>query len=148
MLGALEHFAWVGREYGATPASSENDQAALLRKGMAVVQAHETNLSHKLLERLYAIPGMHIYGQDDPKNVENRVPTVAINLKGKHPTEVARGLAAEDIYVWSGNYYALAVTERLGVEDSGGMVRIGAAQYNSEEEIEKLGNALEKIAGS
>jgi hypothetical protein len=40
-------------------------------------------------------------------------------------------LEKENIYVWDGNYYALVVTERLGLEDSGGMVRVGpgASQY-------------------
>ncbi|MFN2113993.1 MAG: aminotransferase class V-fold PLP-dependent enzyme, partial [Anaerolineales bacterium] len=50
------------------------------------------------------------------------------------------------IYVWDGNYYAINVTERLGVEDSGGMVRIGAAHYNTLEEIDRLGEALEEIS--
>jgi selenocysteine lyase/cysteine desulfurase len=49
--------------------------------------------------------------------------------------------------VWDGNYYALAVTERLGLEASGGMVRVGLAHYNTHQEIERLGMALRKIAG-
>jgi len=146
VLGALEHFAWVGREFGQEFSAEAAGTAGLLRQGMEAVQAHETHLSRTLLERLQAIPGVQIYGQDDPQSVEHRVPTVSINLQGKHPQHVAEALAAENIYVWSGNYYALAVTERLGVEDSGGMVRIGAAQYNTVEEIDRLGDALERIA--
>jgi cysteine desulfurase family protein (TIGR01976 family) len=145
VLGALEHFAWIGREFGQEFSTGVAGKAGLLRQGMAAVQTHETHLSRKLLERLHAIPGVQIYGQDDPQFVENRVPTVSINLQGKHPQHVAAALAAEDVYVWNGNYYALSVTERLGVEDSGGMVRIGAAQYNTLEEIERLGEALEHI---
>jgi len=148
VLGALEHFAWIGREFGQEFSTGAAGKAGLLRQGMAAVQTHETHLSRKLLERLHAIPGVQIYGQDDPQRVENRVPTVSINLQGKHPQHVAAALAAENIYVWDGNYYALAVTERLGVEDSGGMVRIGAAQYNTVEEIERLGEALERIANT
>lgn len=113
---------------------------------MAVVTEYEETLSRALLARLEAIPGVQVYGQNDPVDVTNRVPTVAINLKGKHPKQVAEALAKRNIYVWSGNYYALAVTERLGVEDSGGMVRIGAAQYNTMDEIARLGTALEEIA--
>ena len=146
VLGALEHFAWIGREFGSQDAAQAEGQAGWLRKGMAAVQAHEAALSRKLLERLHAVKGLQIYGQDDPQHIEQRVPTVSINLNGKHPRQVAEALAAEGIYVWNGNYYALAVTERLGVEDSGGMVRIGAAQYNTLEEIDRLGEVLEKIA--
>jgi selenocysteine lyase/cysteine desulfurase len=67
-------------------------------------------------------------------------------LKDMHPRVVAEKLAQRGIYVWDGNYYALNVTERLGLEDSGGMVRVGAAHYNSLEEIGRLGEALKKIA--
>lgn len=143
VLGALEHLAWIGETFGK---SAGSDRAGNLRAGMQALHTHEEGLSKALLTRLAAIPEVTIYGQDDPEDVSSRVPTVAINLKGKHPQQVAEALAKREIYVWSGNYYALSVTERLGVEDSGGMVRIGAAQYNTVEEIEKLGTALEEIA--
>ena len=48
--------------------------------------------------------------------------------------------------MWDGNYYALAVTTRLGLEDRGGMVRIGAVHYNTVEEIERLGAVLRAMA--
>jgi selenocysteine lyase/cysteine desulfurase len=38
------------------------------------------------------------------------------------------------------------VTERLGLEDKGGMVRIGAAHYNTLAEVDKLVNAVKKLA--
>ncbi|MGD2026708.1 MAG: cysteine desulfurase-like protein [Anaerolineales bacterium] len=147
VLGALEHYAWVGQMFGKEPDESAG-RKGLLRQGMAAVSTYEATLSRALLARLHAVPGVQIYGQDAAEDVSRRVPTVAINLKGKHPQQVAEELAKRSIYVWSGNYYALAVTERLGVEDSGGMVRIGAAQYNTMDEIERLGTALEEIARS
>jgi selenocysteine lyase/cysteine desulfurase len=48
-------------------------------------------------------------------------------------------LAEENIFVWDGNFYALAVAERLGLDDSGGMVRVGPVHYNSLEEIKRFG---------
>jgi selenocysteine lyase/cysteine desulfurase len=59
---------------------------------------------------------------------------------------VARALAERGICVWSGNYYAINLTERLGVEDTGGMVRIGPVHYNTREEIDRLIAALNEIA--
>ncbi len=47
-----------------------------------------------------------------------------------------------NIYVWDGNYYAVGVTTRLGLEDSGGMVRVGPVHYNTVEEIRRFGEAL------
>ena len=59
---------------------------------------------------------------------------------------MAAALDKHDIYVWDGNYYALAVTERLGLEDKGGMVRVGAAHYNTLEEVAKLVEAVRALA--
>jgi len=66
--------------------------------------------------------------------------------RGSAPRPVAEQLDEEDIYVWDGNYYALAVTERLGLEDSGGMVRMGPVHYNTLEEIGRFGEKLGRIA--
>jgi len=64
-----------------------------------------------------------------------------------NPRSVAEKLAAENIYAWDGHYYAINVTERLGLEDKGGMVRVGAVHYNTLDEVTSLGEALKKIAG-
>ena len=96
---------------------------------------------------LQKIPGVHLYGLSDIRRLEERVPTFAITVEGYSPREVAKKLAEDDIYVWDGNYYALAVTERLGVEESGGMVRIGPVHYNTLDEIQRLGKALQRLVG-
>jgi selenocysteine lyase/cysteine desulfurase len=49
--------------------------------------------------------------------------------------------------VRDGDYYALGVKKRLGLEDSGGMVRVGPVHYNTVEEIKRFGEALGRIAG-
>ncbi len=67
-------------------------------------------------------------------------------MKDLHPRVVAEKLAQEGIYCWDGNYYAINVTERLGVEDTGGMVRVGAVHYNTLEEVQLLKDALLKIS--
>ena len=151
VLGALEHLEWIGTEFGsdykARYEAEYDGRARHLKQGMAAIQAYEYELSRKLLETLQQIPGLRIYGLDDLQRVEERVPTVAMNLEGKHPRHVAKLLDERDIFVWNGNFYALSVTERLGVEDSGGVVRIGGAHYNTFDEIDRLGEALEEISG-
>ena len=97
---------------------------------------------------MWQVPGLRIYGLDGPEDVNERVPTFAVNLEGVHPHQLAKLLDERGIYVWDGNYYAICATERLGVEDSGGMVRIGAAHYNTLAEIDRLGEALTEIAKS
>ena len=110
------------------------------------MRAYEFELSRALIETIEAIPGTHIHGLTDMKRLDERVPTVSFTLDGKHPREIAEALGKAGFYVWDGNYYALAVTERLGVEVNGGMVRVGAVHYNTLDEVARFGEALEKIA--
>jgi selenocysteine lyase/cysteine desulfurase len=117
-----------------------------LKKAMTVIRAYEFELSRALLSALQSIPNLILYGLTDERRLEERVATYSFRLKDLPPRKVAEQLAQENIYVWDGNYYALNVTERLGLEDSGGMVRVGAAHYNTLDEVERLKSALIKIA--
>ncbi len=113
-------------------------------KGMAAIRSYEFELSRALLDMLEETPGVTVYGITDRQRLEERVPTCAFTLKGKSPRQVAEELDEANIYVWDGNYYALEVTERLGLEDSGGMVRVGPVHYNTVEEIRKFGEEMDK----
>ena len=99
-----------------------------------------------MLEALNSIPGLTIYGLTSPQRLEERVPTFSIRLNNLFPRSMAEKLAQEGIYVWDGNYYAINVTEQLGLENKGGMLRVGAVHYNTLEEVERLKNALVKIS--
>jgi cysteine desulfurase family protein (TIGR01976 family) len=151
VLGAVEYFQWVGREFGSEYAEGLAEEGYTgrrmdLKKGLTAIHAYEFELSRSLLAALEAIPGLTVYGQTDPRKLEQRVATFSFRLQGQPPRAVAQKLADEGIYVWDGNYYAINVTERLGVEASGGMVRVGAVHYNTLEEVERLKQALLKIS--
>jgi selenocysteine lyase/cysteine desulfurase len=113
---------------------------------LAAIHAYELELGRALLSALTSIPGLRLYGLTDENRLQDRVATFSFRLKDLPPRSVAEKLAAEGIYVWDGNYYALNVSERLGVEESGGMVRVGAAHYNTLDEVERLKHALTEIA--
>ena len=115
---------------------------------MTVIRAYEFELSRALLSALQSIPNLILYGLTDERRLEERVATYSFRLKDLPPRKVAEQLAQENIYVWDGNYYALNVTERLRLEDSGGMVRVGAAHYNTLDEVDRLKNVLLKIAAA
>ncbi|MEZ0397323.1 MAG: cysteine desulfurase-like protein [Anaerolineales bacterium] len=151
VLGALEYLQWVGQTFGQEQEEALRERGYTgrrldLKKAMTVIRAYEFEISRALLETLTAIPGLRLYGIADPRRLDQRVPTFAFRLEGIPPRQTAEALGREGIYVWDGNYYALAVTERLGVEASGGMVRVGAVHYNTLEEITRLGEALQKIS--
>lgn len=146
VLGALEYFQWVGREFGNDVSGNDSGRRLELKQGMTAIHAYELELGRALLSALQSIPGLRLYGLTDPDRLEERVATFSFRLKDMPPRLVAEKLAQAGLYVWDGNYYALNVTERLGVEASGGMVRVGAVHYNTLEEVERLRDALAKIA--
>jgi cysteine desulfurase family protein (TIGR01976 family) len=150
VLGATEYLAWVGDTFGgegeAWREAGFAGQKLAVHKGLAAIRSYEFELSRALIEAIESVPGTRIYGITDLKRLDQRVPTVSFRLEGKHPRAIAEALDKEGIYVWDGNYYALAVTDRLGIEASGGMVRVGAAHYNTLDEVARLGDALRKIA--
>jgi len=146
-LGALEYFAWLGSTFGTTGTSSvqptkQQEWRTALEQGMQVIDAYELQLNHALLAGLSSVPGLHLYGITDPQRMSERVPTFSFTLDSWSPTEVAAALAETGINVWNGNYYALAVMERLDLERQGGMVRVGLTHYNTTNEIDTLVAAL------
>jgi cysteine desulfurase family protein (TIGR01976 family) len=149
VLGALEYLQWVGLTYGQdlgeSSANRYHDRSLLLKRAMSAIRAYEFELSRLLLDVLEETPGVSIYGLTDRTRLEERVPTVSFTLKGWLPRKLAEAFAKEGIYVWDGNYYALAVTERLGLEGMGGMLRVGPVHYNTVEEIRKFGETLGRI---
>ncbi len=95
-----------------------------------------------------SVPGLHLYGIADPDRIDQRVPTFGFTLANRSPAQVAEALGQVGIYVWEGNFYAPSVTEHLGVETGGGLVRVGLAHYNTAAEIDRLVQALQQIAQS
>jgi selenocysteine lyase/cysteine desulfurase len=149
VLGALEYLEWVGQTFGAEHAeryaADYSGWRLSFKLGMSAMHSYEFELSQALLDVLEETPGVTVYGLKDTKRLEERVPTAAFTLKGKTPRQVAEELSEANIYVWDGNYYALEVTTRLGLEESGGMVRVGPVHYNTVEEIQRFGEEMRKI---
>jgi cysteine desulfurase family protein (TIGR01976 family) len=150
-LGALEYLAWVGEtfggEYGERYGGELRGRKLHLKQAMQAIRAYEMGISRALIEALSDVPGLQIRGITDERMLDRRVPTVSFTVEGLTPRRVAEALGERGIYVWDGNYYALAVTERLGLESSGGMVRVGPVHYNTLDEVGKLAKAMGLLAG-
>ena len=112
----------------------------LVSIGAEAITGYERMLTERLIEGLDRIDGVHQYGTRD---LDRRVPTVTFTVEGQTPAAVAAALGAQGIFIWDGNYYALELMERLGLEQSGGAVRVGAAHYTTAEEIDRF---LEAVA--
>lgn len=148
VTAAINYLASIGREYGghfAGKLSNYEGRRKELKQAMNTVVAYERPLFIYLLTELETIPGIKIFGITNPGEFHERCPTVAFTRKGFSPAQIAGHLGEQSIFVWDGNYYALSVTERLGVEESGGMVRVGLAHYNTKEEVDRLLTALREM---
>lgn len=138
---AVDYLASVGQRFGGeftAGFSGFEGRRRDLKAGLAAIRAYERGLCERLIAGLQHIPGLRIYGITDPALLDRRVPTVSFTLEGLRPDEIARRLNEANIFAWNGNFYALAVTERLGLEDDGGLLRIGLAHYNTAEEVDTL----------
>lgn len=147
-LGTLNHEGLAGIHAAVEYLSGlTNTQGALRERlvaAMTAIQQYEQYLSTELLNGLDQISGVKVLGLTDIDRVSERVPTVAFTRDGESPRQICERLGAAGICSWSGNYYALGVMERYGLEATGGAVRIGLAHYNTVAEIHRF---LEVLTG-
>jgi cysteine desulfurase family protein (TIGR01976 family) len=142
VLAAVEYIAELGRRCDP---SAQTRREALLAAYRSTV-TYERALVTRLIEGLRAIPGLRLFGITDPKRFEERCSTVSFRLAKGTPTEVATFLGDRGIFTWDGNFYALNLTERLGVEQHGGVLRVGLVHYNTSAEVDRLLVALREIS--
>lgn len=142
LVAAIDYLAELGRHHAP---EAKTRREAIVAAYEVMVQ-YERELAAQLIKGLLEIPGLTFYGIADPAKFDQRTPTVAIRLEGYSPRELAVRLGELGIFTWDGNYYAINLSERLGVEKTGGMVRIGLAHYNTAEEVERLLRELRLLA--
>ena len=138
VAAAIDYLADIGR-----PAESRRQQ---LVQAMQRIKEYEMTLSEHFLRGAVNIPGLRVHGITDIEKLENRTPTFAVSLAGYAPAEVAAYLGDQGLFVWHGHYYAVAVMERLGLLDQGGLVRIGFVHYNTVAEVDRVLAALSELA--
>ncbi len=140
VTAAVDYLAQVGGGQGT--------RRERLAQAMGAIKTYEMGLSEYFLREVRRIPGLRVYGITDVESLAHRTPTFAVSLEGRAPQDVATWLGERGFFVWHGHYYAIAVMERLGTLESGGLVRIGFVHYNTVEEIDALIAALGELAGS
>jgi cysteine desulfurase family protein (TIGR01976 family) len=141
IAAAVDYIAELGRHCDPT---AKNRREALFAAYRAT-RRYETTLVTKLIDGLLAIPGVQIFGITDSNRFDERCSTLSFRLGDHHPTEIATFLGDRGILTWDGNFYALNLSERLGVEQKGGVLRIGLVHYNTAEEVDRLLAALREF---
>ena len=143
LLACMAHWQMLGERFGDGELPGYLGRALAMKRGMRAVQAYEQEQATALIDGLLDIKGVSVAGITDVARVDWRVPTVSMVKQGRSPDEIARCLADQHIYVWSGDYYAPEIMRALGRPQ--GMVRIGIGQYNTRAEIDRLLNAIEAL---
>jgi cysteine desulfurase family protein (TIGR01976 family) len=116
-----------------------------LQAAYRATHPYETGLLARLIAGLRAIPGIRIFGITDEKRFDERCATLSFRLGDHHPTKIATFLGERGIFTWDGNFYALNLSERLGVEQHGGVLRVGLVHYNTADEVDRLLTALREF---
>lgn len=144
---AVDYFAWIG-EAMAGQYYEQNSHFEGRRKyvhaALDCLFAYERDIALHLIKGLQQLPGVRIKGITATDAMDRRVPTVSFTVDGVASDTIAEALAAQNIFVWSGNYYAVEVVKALGIYEEG-TVRIGPVHYNSIAEIDQVLNALDTM---
>jgi cysteine desulfurase family protein (TIGR01976 family) len=135
---AVDYLATLGRHCNA---SAKTRREALLAAYAATVP-YERTLATRLIAGLLEIPNLTFFGITDPARFAERCSTVSVRIDEHNPTAIATFLGDRGIFTSDGNFYALNLTERLGIQDSGGLLRIGLVHYNTTDEVDRLLAAL------
>ena len=139
VAAAIDYLASLGSN---VPGRSRRERLTLT---FTAIEEYERMLVDRLLDGLADRPRFRVWGITRREQRNQRVPTVSITAADRSPQQIAEHLAGREIYTWNGNMYALELTERLGVEQHGGLLRLGLVHYNTIEEIDRLLQALDEL---
>lgn len=110
------------------------------RERLATVFAELHDRQHELItlfwNALTQMNGVTVYG---PPPHMKRTSTVSFTIEGMTSEAVTSQLAEKGLFTSNGDFYAATIVEQFGVE---GLVRVGFACYTTEEEVERLIQAI------
>lgn len=142
---AIDYIAELGAAYGQDYTAQFPDfsgKRLALKQGIAAIAAYERSLFAAMLDGFDQIAGLQFFGISDRDRLGERAPTAAIRLPNHTPAQLSARLGQHGIATYAGHMYALAVIERLGLLEQGGVLRVGLSHYNTRDEVDTLLNVL------
>src|SRR6516165_3941953 len=138
LAGVTAAIDWIAGLTDSPATRRERILAAL-----QAVEEHGTALLAHALQGLTDVPGVRVLGA-----ARRRTSTISFVIDGRHPRDIAHGLANHGIAVWAGDNYAYELMHRFGLRDSGGAVRASIVLYNDRNDVDRLLTAVAEIAGA
>jgi len=142
LAATVDYLEWIAELTGGSGTRRER-----LAHSFNQFIAYENTLSLSLIEGLQSIKGVTIHGITNSNRISERVPTISFTHQTIKPGTIARGLAEQGVFAWSGHNYAIGVVEHLGLNEKEGVTRLGLAHYNSADEVATTLDVLDKILG-
>ncbi|MDP9233601.1 MAG: cysteine desulfurase-like protein [Actinomycetota bacterium] len=139
LVAAVDYIAELGDAFGAPDGPNRRERVLA---GYRVIAEHERSLATRFLDGINEQQGISLWGIQDSARVAERTPTFAVRRRQENPAETAGELAEHGIFVWDGDFYAIELMERLGLSETGGALRIGFCHYNTEDEVDRVVEAL------
>ena len=147
---AIDYLESVGRRFGSADSGAPTGQAdrrRALTAAMSAIRQYELTLAERLISGLEGIPNVRIWGiTDRARFAAERAPTISVTIAGVSAHDAAKRLSDQGIFAWDGDFHARALVERLGLLESGGLLRLGILHYNTAAEIDRTLEAIESIA--
>ncbi len=152
-LAAVDYLAGLGERFGGAFVGDADFRGLTgrrlrLKTAMRAIRTYEMGLFARLMDGLEAIPGARIWGITDRARFVDRTPTAAVSFAGISPRAASEALGRLRITTWDGDFYAQGLIERLGLAETGGVLRIGLAHYNTAGEVDRLVGTLTEIASA
>ena len=144
--GTLNHAACSGVASAIDFISSIGKGSSLrekLESAYKQISIHEFELAKHLYDSLQKEDKITIIGQDFSST--KRTPTVSFVHSDFSPQDVCKKLASENICAWDGHFYALKAIQKLGLEQAGGVTRLGVSLYNTKQEIDRVVKEIKNL---
>ncbi|MBI4079028.1 MAG: cysteine desulfurase-like protein [Candidatus Levybacteria bacterium] len=116
-----------------------------MKTGMTAIEKYENGLTWKFIREMKGRSKYRLWGIVDEEKAQWRVPTIAVSRDGEKSNDMAFFLSREGngINIWSRSVYSKSLSDRLGLEKTGGFIRVGFVHYNTNEEVDRLLDALD-----
>ena len=121
-----------------------NDIKDKIKKINELISNHEEMITNPLLEYINSRKDIRLIGKKKIEN-KNRAPTIAFTIKNFSSKEISSKLIKKGIATRNDNFYAWRCLKALGINTDDGVVRTSVVHYNTNEDVEKLINALNTI---
>jgi len=141
------YLADLGRHLGTLSGAVDGTLRNHLVRAYGAIGEYERELSRLLLSGLAEIGQIRVLGLTDIGRVHERTPTVSFVHDTLPAIEIADELGRQGLFVGHGNFYALQVTETLGLEPDG-VIRVGLMHYNTAAEVNRLLAGIRELTQS